>query len=325
MASTVKEVSTFDESERSSALTMPKRISLTRHWRWPKVILVLFVLEIGPTIAALALYGIADPDLYRTRLWQDGYANGFNSSPSQMLIAYANHKTPPTTPLVWSQHITTYNLVISILSTFILIVKPVLFIMHIWLPLLSSVIHAALAALYLYSTYAQLSPDTSDPLHPNPGAPWYITHSCSVAHSRSNQGYCKQAKASVAVAIILIVIFLIQLGLSIHSSIPSAFERLSRAQDEETLPATSQTVHPIYGPQTPLPYPATQKADFVAAHPLRSNQPPQQAVGAETREVAEKKKGKKGPREIWASFGRKERKEEVGARGWQERYLKQAQ
>ena len=37
-------------------------------WRWkiPKAIWVLLVLEIPLSIAALALFGIADPDTYRT-------------------------------------------------------------------------------------------------------------------------------------------------------------------------------------------------------------------------------------------------------------------
>lgn len=63
--------------------------------------MVLFIIEFAFTIAALALYGIADPDLYRTKLWQNGSDLGFNSNPNELLYAYANYK-PISVPPVWS-------------------------------------------------------------------------------------------------------------------------------------------------------------------------------------------------------------------------------
>jgi hypothetical protein len=74
-----------------------------RTWKWPKVLIVLMVIELAGTIPALALFGIASPDLYRTQLWQIGYNNGFNSDPKQILYAYANYVPLPKTPFVWSQ------------------------------------------------------------------------------------------------------------------------------------------------------------------------------------------------------------------------------
>jgi hypothetical protein len=62
----------------------------------------LMVLELGGTVAALALFGIAEPNLFRTKLWQIGYDHGFNSSPKQILYAYANYRPIPKTPFVWS-------------------------------------------------------------------------------------------------------------------------------------------------------------------------------------------------------------------------------
>jgi hypothetical protein len=76
---------------------------LSRRWRWPKVLIALFFIELAGTVAALALFGIADPNLYRTKLWQIGYDNGFNSNPKQILYAYANYRPLPKTPFVWSQ------------------------------------------------------------------------------------------------------------------------------------------------------------------------------------------------------------------------------
>lgn len=76
---------------------------LSRRWKpnkWPFFVLVGFELPLN--VALLALFGIASPNTYRTKLWQDGADNGFNSSPSTGLYAAANYR-PYTTPKVWSQ------------------------------------------------------------------------------------------------------------------------------------------------------------------------------------------------------------------------------
>ena len=76
---------------------------LARNWKTPRVVLGLFIFEFAVTIPALALFGIAAPNTYRTSLWKDGGVNGFNSDPIQVLYAYANYQPIPKTPLVWSQ------------------------------------------------------------------------------------------------------------------------------------------------------------------------------------------------------------------------------
>ena len=76
-------------------------VYISHRWRYPRLILVLMVVEVIFSIPALALFAIASPDQYRTKLWQDGYNNGFNSSPAQILYAYANY-TPVSYPLVWN-------------------------------------------------------------------------------------------------------------------------------------------------------------------------------------------------------------------------------
>lgn len=76
--------------------------SIPRQWRTPKVLLALFVVELPLTIAVLALFGIAQPDLYRTRFWQEGANHGWNSNPNQLIYAIANYR-PVKTPLPWSQ------------------------------------------------------------------------------------------------------------------------------------------------------------------------------------------------------------------------------
>ncbi len=68
-----------------------------------RVVLVLLLIELVLSIPALALFGIAAPNTFRTALWKDGGLNGFNSDPVQILYAYANHRPLPQTPMVWHQ------------------------------------------------------------------------------------------------------------------------------------------------------------------------------------------------------------------------------
>ena len=76
--------------------------AIPRQWRIPRVIYVLFAIELAFSVAALALFGIAQPDLYRTRLWQEGSDHGWASNPNEIVYAYANYK-PMKVPLPWSQ------------------------------------------------------------------------------------------------------------------------------------------------------------------------------------------------------------------------------
>jgi len=94
--------------------------------------------------------------------------------------------------------------VISVLSTFVLLVKAVCFVVHIWVPILSACVHLGFIGVWGFSVAAQSATDLSDPLHPQHGAPWYIAKSCSVAFNKSNIGYCRQAKAAFAVSVILL-------------------------------------------------------------------------------------------------------------------------
>lgn len=76
---------------------------LSKRWKRPRIVIGFFVAELLFTVPVLALFALADPNTYRTKLWQDGYDNGFNSNPLEVLYAYANHRALPTVPLVWSQ------------------------------------------------------------------------------------------------------------------------------------------------------------------------------------------------------------------------------
>lgn len=79
-----------------------ERICIAKKWRIPKLMVALFIIEFPLTVAMLTLMGVADPDTYRTKLWQNGADHGFNSDPSIILYAYANYQ-PISVPLPWSQ------------------------------------------------------------------------------------------------------------------------------------------------------------------------------------------------------------------------------
>nr|OQO28280.1 hypothetical protein B0A51_03899 [Rachicladosporium sp. CCFEE 5018] len=207
------------------------RLFVTRRWRMPKAMLALMVLEFPLTVAALALFGIADPNLYRTKLWQNGADQGFNSSPIMILYAFANYK-PIAVPLVWSSFMTTWNVIISVLSMFILLVKSVMWVMHIFIPLVSLVVHGTLIALYAIAIRNQSAPDLLDPDHPAKGLPWYLSKGCSYA-TQANKGYCMQARASFGVTCVMLALWFIYFLLSLYSLIPTTAERTSREADIE--------------------------------------------------------------------------------------------
>ncbi|KAK3723049.1 hypothetical protein LTR37_002195 [Vermiconidia calcicola] len=209
-------------------------IYVAHQWRLPKIMLGLFVLELPLTVAALALFGIADPNTYRTRLWQNGADKGFNSNPNEILYAYANYR-PISVPLIWSQFITTFNVIISVLSLFVLLVKSTMYVLHTFVPLLSVFIHALLIALYAVSIRNQATPDVSNTKVPNlsRSMPWYLSKGCSHA-TAGNEGYCMQARASFGVTITMFVLFILYFALSVWSSIITPAEKSERKETYDT-------------------------------------------------------------------------------------------
>ena len=104
---------------------------------------------------------------------------------------------------------TNFNVAIAVLSVFILLCKGIMFVCSVFHPLISLSIHSGLVAVWAVSIHNQAGSDTSDPKHPQPGAPWYITKSCGPPVRPSLIGYCKQAKAAFAMTILMwYVIFL---------------------------------------------------------------------------------------------------------------------
>ncbi|MCJ1272380.1 hypothetical protein MMC21_000166 [Puttea exsequens] len=227
------------------------RLSSVPHkWRTPKILLGLFVLEVPMCIAALALFGIAEPDLYRTRFWQEGSDHGWNSNPNQLIYAYANYK-PIQAPLPWRQFTTTFNVVIAVLSVFILLCKGVMWVTSVFHPLISLCVHSGLVAVWAVSIHNQAASDMSDPAHTQHGAPWYITKSCGPPVAPSLIGYCKQAKAAFAVTVLFVALYTIYLLLTIISLYPNKSFRNSRSSKISDGESAHQPWEMMDAPRTP--------------------------------------------------------------------------
>ncbi|KAF3000731.1 hypothetical protein E8E13_003732 [Curvularia kusanoi] len=197
------------------------RFFIPREWRFARYVWFLILFEFPFTVANLALFGIASPNLYRTILWNEGGKMGFNSDSSTIIYAYANYR-PVKIPLVWSGFNTQYHLVIGVVCMFFWLIKVTMWLLHVFLPIFSVLLHIPLLAIWAYGIYIQTSPDTIDPKRTNNGAPWYITKNCNIVDDSTIRGYCMQAKSSFAVSCIMVSIYALFLLLSLYSLYPTA-------------------------------------------------------------------------------------------------------
>lgn len=100
---------------------------------------------------------------------------------------------------------TEYNVVMSVLSMFVLLVKTAMFVLHAFLPALSVFAHMILIIVYAIGVRNQATPDLSDKNVPHlcKTLPWYLEKGCSSA-PQNMKGYCLQARASFAVACVML-------------------------------------------------------------------------------------------------------------------------
>jgi hypothetical protein len=143
---------------------------------------------------------------------------------------------------------------------FILLVKVVMFTMHIWYPFLGTITNAAITALWIASMYGQMGPDHSDPSHPSNIA-WYISKSCSYAIPSGNHHYCLIAKGTYATTVIMVyacpyhplvltlkltqisAIFFLNFLLGVYSLIPTSAQRAASKIEIDDM-QTMSTAHP---------------------------------------------------------------------------------
>ncbi|KAL4961483.1 uncharacterized protein BDV14DRAFT_122691 [Aspergillus stella-maris] len=234
---------------------------IPKKYRNHNLVYILVALELVFIIPILTFTGIAAHDRYRTKLWQDGYENGFNSSPDTEVYAAANYRAY-SVPKVWDSFTTNWNLVISILSVFIFITKVPLHMLRLLFPIGHAIVQVGLIIVYCVSAAWQAGPDTTDPDHPQSGAPWYITKNCNVAHESGNVTYCQQAKALFAFTILIIVLYTVELGISIQNCFITKEEKAERdeqREEKETMKAYEDMIlkSPTMIPMTPSAIPMT--------------------------------------------------------------------
>jgi hypothetical protein len=123
---------------------------------------------------------------------------------------YPNHANPPTSN-------TQYHLVIGVVCMFFYLVKTTMWLLHVFLPIFSLLLHIPLLIIWAYGIYIQTSPDTIDPEHTNKGAPWYIAKSCDIVEDKQVRSYCMQAKSAFAVSVIMVYVSFFFSFSSFHS------------------------------------------------------------------------------------------------------------
>lgn len=113
---------------------------------------------------------------------------------------------------------------------FLLLCKSIMYMLHVFPPVCSAVLHAILCGIWAVAVAFQASSDTTDPTRLQNGPAWFITKSCSVAHNQSNVGYCLQAKALFACSCAMLGIMLTYLGFAIFSCFPTKEHQVEYAE-----------------------------------------------------------------------------------------------
>ncbi|PHH73225.1 hypothetical protein CDD82_5600 [Ophiocordyceps australis] len=209
---------------------------IPRAWPWRDNRLTgwLMPVELVILVPILVIFGISQPDLYRTAMWRIGFDNQLNSNPNMILYAYANHRPLPHIPLIWSSTLTNLNVAISIISLFFLLAKLIAFIMRVWYPAIAVVANVALIALYTVSIYGQIGPDHADSRYPAPAA-WYLRRGCSMAEPYGKFKACKIAQASLAITLLMLIVYLVNLGIALHAMWPNKENDVNADDDENSI------------------------------------------------------------------------------------------
>ena len=76
---------------------------LHRPWRAKKPLYLGMIPELAGIVPLLVLFGLAQPDAYRSLFWRIGFEHKLNSNPNMILYAYANHQPLPKIAFVWTQ------------------------------------------------------------------------------------------------------------------------------------------------------------------------------------------------------------------------------
>ncbi|OAA46905.1 hypothetical protein NOR_02541 [Metarhizium rileyi] len=213
------------------------------HRAWPKVArratAWLMPIELIGLVPILVIFGIAQPDMYRTDMWRIGFENKLNSNPNMLLYAYANYTPLPDVPLIWSQTLTDFNVAISVISLFFLLSKLIAHIMKLWYPILAVFINMALVSLYTVSTYGQIGPDYADARYPTPMA-WYFRQGCGLAEKYGKYGACQVAQGSLFITLYMLVVYVLNLGFALWAMWPNPLNVDGDEEDRESTSSDSK-------------------------------------------------------------------------------------
>ncbi|CCT73657.1 uncharacterized protein FFB20_05026 [Fusarium fujikuroi] len=187
----------------------------------------LILTELAISTTAVTLFGLMYPVEFRSRLWESGGEQGWNSNPNKRIYYYANHQEPPEVPLIWSQRLYTSNLAIAILGLVVFFARTAMSHLRYLPRCVNNIYDAILLGLWAVSIAGQTSSDFTDPEHPSPH-PWYLTRGCSAAWNKT-QGYCQIAQASFAMSVIAAILYGARL---IREAMLTAYERGQRHQSK---------------------------------------------------------------------------------------------
>ncbi len=129
-------------------------------------------------------------------------------------------------------------------------------IMHVFYPIIALAVSIAMTALYATSVYGQIGPDFADPRYPSPVA-WYISKSCSYAKKKNAVADCLMAKGSLAATVLMLFIYLLNLGFAIYSLLPNkALDVEDDSDSDDGMPSAStkqweMQPRPMMSPRTP--------------------------------------------------------------------------
>ncbi|KAI5467337.1 hypothetical protein BGZ63DRAFT_345364 [Mariannaea sp. PMI_226] len=192
--------------------------------KWPKISRKatwwLMPFELAGTVSALVIFGISQPDLWRSEMWQIGWDHRLNSNPAIVLYAYSNHVPQPHLALIWTRTFTNFNVAIAVLSLFMMMAKLTAFIMKVWYPIVGTFISLGMTALYTTSVYGLIGPDMVDKRYPAHVA-WYWRKGCGLAKPYGSYGHCRIAQGSLVVAVYLMVVYAVNLGFAAYGLLPN--------------------------------------------------------------------------------------------------------
>ena len=152
-----------------------------------------------------------------------------------LLLRYFRHAQDTLTV----SSLTDFNVAISVLSLFVLLAKMIALIMHVFFPIFGLIMSVAMVALYTVSVYGQCGPDYADKRYPSPVA-WYIAKSCQYAATNNAVGDCLMAKGSFASTVLMLTVYLTNLGFAIWAMLPNkALDIANDMDSDDDVPSTS--------------------------------------------------------------------------------------